>query len=233
MAIEIGPLQIAAIGFASIAVILVITVIIYHFIRRKKPNARTSSSSSHHSPTSSTAPLSPSQRHSHVIRGTISTFGGLGSTTNVLAHAQTPSTVETALVRPSTGRGYTSSKLRKMMIGVGGGSGGKQLSPGGAKNQSAKLVVITYEDGLRKLGIDPSSAQPRPHHILYPEYDDETGGTRSSGSGGDGPIVGTTVDSPRTNPGRDRGKRPPPALESTWLPSYYHAPRIVHDGGRT
>ncbi|ODN82103.1 hypothetical protein L202_02412 [Cryptococcus amylolentus CBS 6039] len=149
------------------------------------------------------------------------TTSGLGSATNILTQnartplTPTPSTGQTVLVTPSTGGGFHgSSKLRRMMIGAGGG---KSLPAD--KHESAELVVITYEDGLRKLGIDPSGGQPHPHHILYPEYDESE---MDNGS----PV--RAVDSPRAKPGRDRGKAPPPALESTWLPSYYHKPRTVH-----
>ncbi|TYJ55972.1 hypothetical protein B9479_003357 [Cryptococcus floricola] len=203
MSIEIGPLQIAAIVSASIAVILIIFVVFYRLYRRRQRGTR---ASAHHSPTSSTSPLSPSQHsRSASVRGTSMTTSGLGSATNVLTQnartpiAPTPSTGQTVLVTPSTGGGYGSSKLKKMMIGAGGG----KSSPAD-KHESAELVVITYEDGLRKLGIDPNGGQPHPHHILYPEYDE---GEMDNGS------QVRAVDSPRAKPGRDRGKAPPPALE--------------------
>lgn len=63
---------------------------------------------------------------------------------------------------------------------------------------------------------------PRPQHILYPEEYYDTKETTIFE-----PQLDGRVDSPRaTTPGRDRGagRVAPPALESTWLPSYYHSP---------
>ncbi|OCF40329.1 hypothetical protein I317_05896 [Kwoniella heveanensis CBS 569] len=94
--------------------------------------------------------------------------------------APSPSTGHTTLVTPSTG-GSKSSKLKKGLSLKSPGSGGRERgelkemggggSGGGGKGKKNKdeLVVVTYEDGLRKLGIDPLDPKSpwissRPHH---------------------------------------------------------------------
>ncbi|WVO16194.1 hypothetical protein L204_103865 [Cryptococcus depauperatus] len=210
MAFEFGPLVIAAIVSAAVAITLILFVVVYRLVRRSKQH----STSSQHS-TRATSPLSlgPS-----VFKETISTPGFSHTATTHLRSqtpiAPSPSTGQTTLVTPNSTASHGKHKMKK----IDSKSLGGLLRP-----ESSEMVVITYEEGLRKLGINFDNGS-RPHHILYPEYDDtdSTEGFESQSQ---------AVDSPRTRPGRDRigGKGVPAALESTWLPSYYHTPHGEDD----
>ncbi|WVQ80779.1 hypothetical protein IAT38_002884 [Cryptococcus sp. DSM 104549] len=239
MAIEIGPLQVAAIASASLAVSLIAFVIIYRLFRRATRNRPSTSSHRRRSP-SPTTPYSPSR--TDVNRSSFTTFGfGPAQTVSGFPRTQTPiapspSTGQTTLVTPSTGggMGYGKQKLKK---GVLGGMGGKSPIEDPRRPQSEEMIVVTYEDGLRKLGIDPDGDRPRPHHILYPEDDDDPE-TMAAYDYERQQVQVQAVDSPRAIPGRGGaagagqglgGKVP----ESTWLPSYYNSPHSGRGGGGT
>lgn len=105
------------------------------------------------------------------------------------------------------------------------------------------MVMVTYEEGLKKLGLD------RPQHVLYPDppsFELDTPGLSSgssrptpttaqllspSKSGRRGPGMGTYGDSPlrqdispRNKIGRteDSGRFPTDSEIMTGVPSYYH-----------
>lgn len=211
--------EIAAIASAGVALILVIFISVLYLVRRK---SKWKLHLLHdHRPVTSATPLSPS-RQSEINRETFTAFG-FGATRMVsLPHIQAqitsynPSTAQTSLVTP-TNSSYNGKKqkLTKALKDIG------CPSPASGRRKSEELVVITYKDGLRKLGIDPSGEAHRPHHILYPEEYDNTEEIALFE-----PQIKGRMDSPRAKPGRDRGvgRVAPPTLESTWLPSYYHSP---------
>lgn len=198
------------------ALVLLVFASVLYLVRRK--SKRQLQSLRDHRPVTSATPLSPS-RQSEFNRETFFGFGATGmvSLPHIQAQiASSPSTAQTSLVTPTnSSHNGKKQKLKKARLGDMGRS-----SPESGRRKSEELVVITYEDGLRKLGIDPSGEVHRPNHILYPEDYDDTEEIAVFE-----PQMKGRVDSPRAKPGRDRGagRVPPPALESTWLPSYYHS----------
>lgn len=198
------------------ALILLIFASVLYLVRRK--SKRQLQSLRDHRPVTSATPLSPS-RQSEFNRETFFGFGATGmvSLPHIQAQiASSPSTAQTSLVTPTnSSHNGKKQKLKKARLGDMGHS-----SPESGRRKSEELVVITYEDGLRKLGIDPSGEVHRPNHILYPEDYDDTEEIAVFE-----PQMKGRVDSPRAKLGRDRGagRVAPPALESTWLPSYYHS----------
>lgn len=198
------------------ALVLLIFASVLYLVRRK--SKRQLQSLRDHRPVTSATPLSPS-RQSEFNRETFFGFGATGmvSLPHIQAQiASSPSTAQTSLVTPTnSSHNGKKQKLKKARLGDMGHS-----SPESGRRKSEELVVITYEDGLRKLGIDPSGEVHRPNHILYPEDYDDTEEIAVFE-----PQMKGRVDSPRAKLGRDRGagRVAPPALESTWLPSYYHS----------
>ncbi|ADV20315.1 hypothetical protein I305_01045 [Cryptococcus gattii E566] len=218
MAIEIGRLEIAAIASAGIALVLVIFVSVIYLVRKK--SRRKLHSLRDHRSVTSTAALSGSHQ-SEFNRETFTTFGfgatGLASLPHIQAPTtSSPSTAQTLLMTlTNSSPNGKKQKLTKVLRDIG------SCSAESGRRNTEELVVITYEDGLRKLGIDPNGQMPRPQHILYPEeYHDNKETAMFE------PQIDGRVDSPRAKSGRDRGagRVAPPALESTWLPSYYHLP---------
>lgn len=200
---------------------MVFVSVIYLF--RRKTRRKLHSLRDHRSVTStvtSTAPTSGTHQ-SEFNRETFTTFGfgatGLASLPHIQAQTTSrPSTAQTLLMTPTNSSpNGKKQKLTKVLRDIG------RCSAESGRLNSEDLVVITYEDGLRKLGIDPNGQMPRPQHILYPEEFDDTKEIAKFE-----PQINGGVDSPRAKPGRDRGagRVAPPALEGTWLPSYYHSP---------
>lgn len=189
------------------------------YLVRRKSRRKLHSLRDHRSITS-TAPLSGTHQ-SEFNRETFTTFGfgatGLASLPHIQAPTtSSPSTAQTLLMTPTNSSpNGKKQKLTKVLSNIG------RCSAESRRRNSEDLVVITYEDGLRKLGIDPNGQMPHPQHILYPEEFDDAKETAMFE-----PQINRGMDSPRAKPGRDRGagRVAPPALESTWLPSYYHSP---------
>jgi hypothetical protein len=142
---------------------------------------------------------------------------------------------------PSSGGG----KLKKLAIrGVTPEAERAEVEEG-----DEELVVVTYEEGLAKLGmVDGLGVEGRPHHILYPDPPPFEEVARmevfSPGSGGSGErsIPGRTglrtgngkwgerlkdgregrIKPPRIDAGGESGLQRNGTVQSAWLPSYYH-----------
>ncbi|KAK4687844.1 hypothetical protein P7C73_g2263, partial [Tremellales sp. Uapishka_1] len=117
-----------------------------------------------------------------------------------------PSTAQTMLVTPSSSSSSSRSKLKKSFPSPA------QHSPILLRPASSDMIMVTYEDGLRKMGRTPpppqtplpdSYAPPQPRHVHPSEMSPEYSSPRREILGRS-PLLTKTV------------------ATSAWLPSYYH-----------
>ncbi|WWD17280.1 hypothetical protein CI109_101720 [Kwoniella shandongensis] len=231
MAFHLDPIVIAAIASGVVAVLLAITFTLYRLLHRNRRSHSALESKSPETQISLATTIRPGDRSS------VATFGFVHYPNSERGLITPSSMGGTTLVTPSTATPTSQSAISKRLkkAGVGVGAGGVLT-----KRESEDMVVITYEDGLRKMGINPESNR-KPHHILFPEYDtaqegdevnltppgipgrEEDGVAWGRVGGIDSPrLVPGRIGSPRIDAGADQkggGNNP---LESTWLPSYYH-----------
>ncbi|WVW83938.1 hypothetical protein I302_105961 [Kwoniella bestiolae CBS 10118] len=178
MGFKLEPIEIVAISLASLAVLLISSYALYKLLKF----CRTSSSAS-------TTPIHDTHDHSVGVYGYTQDnpymnypYSAGSSSVN---GKRTPTPIPVGGIQPSPSTGHTT--LVTPSTGGGGGSGngqklkkGKLHSPwqyskdkdrdqqeGKGKGGTDELVVVTYEDGLRKLGIQPLREFSHPHQQEY------------------------------------------------------------------
>jgi len=157
--------------------------------------------------------------------------------------APSPSTGQTTLVTPtsgSTGKVTTKGWFSRNTEGIKANiiNNNKQSardpharSPIVLRPESEEMVVVTYEEGLMKLGLG------RPHQILSPEGNEP--GRNGNGEADRGsadslqvrqayPVAGSRIKPGRGAHGAQNPVRSP--HHSTWLPTYYHTPEGLARG---
>ena len=170
---RLTPVEIAAIGTASLALILVVVVITRTVIKR----CTRLTSPIHLSPSSSSS-RNRSRNVTPVARRpeTFTTWG-FGYPSHAFpseypAIAPSPSTGQTTLVTPTSARvkkgwfGRTEAESPRSKLTAKAGrpkvSHKEVVIPMTSRPESEEMIMVTYEEGLAKLGLG------RPHHILYP-----------------------------------------------------------------
>ena len=241
------PVSIAAIATASVAVLLVLLVTTLYLSRRIRRRGSPGTSASRqlsaqpsrhfrsadgralpHAP--NLTPTRPDRR------GTFTTWGfGYPGAAPSVAHgaeyppiAPSPSTGQTTLVTPTSSTGKAA---KKGWFALARGKGDNEefmadqyaRSPIVLQPESEEMVVVTYEEGLMKLGLS------RPHHIIHSDTRAET----NTSAGGVQARQGLPYApaSPRPSPGRGPGndRTMPRGLEVVNV----HTPLSVSSAERT
>lgn len=203
-------------------------IVVIHFLTKRIRSRR--STQDNLSPSHVNLPSAASSRHKtrqtqedRDRRGPFTTWGfGFPAPTDYPPIAPSPSTGITTLVTPNSDR----SKLKKGFFGgIKNGSNGSKSSirpspvvetrsPIVLRPQSEEMVMVTYEEGLAKLGL------AQPHHILYmdpnpdpPAFDE----ARQAYPVAPAPVA-QVANSPRGIPGRS-GRRSHAQRQSATHPS--------------
>jgi hypothetical protein len=185
----------AAIGAGLLAIITVLSFLIHrHFRRRRDSFSRPGSTS-----------------RSPYPNGTPKTTGSSGGT-GFLGYPPSPPNIQTSSSHshdsgspPSTGRLKKSNSAPKRLITSNLNL--RSLSPrGGGGEGEPEMVMVTYEEGLKKLGLDQRQ------HILYPD---------PPSFGHDGQVsasVSTPPFSSNQTPNSSSSTRPTPTTASLLTP---------------
>ncbi|KAL7421867.1 hypothetical protein Q5752_003638 [Cryptotrichosporon argae] len=232
--LSLSPIEYAAIGSAGFALVLALTTVgLYVWRARRSGSVSGSGWGAGSGPDSSRAPSAPAQSARSQSQTSLNPYqpaayfpGSAETATPVSSRA--PASASTLVDTPVSGR-------KKARRAHGGGS--EVDGPFGAHEDEVKMV--TYEEGLRRMGIEPPdfSGDARVHpHPLQTAYDTPTPAAGERGAHDGRQVPHHVIHMPSSPPGpalaaavedgggarrEYEGRAGADGAVSAWLPSYY------------